>query len=90
MTMWHWLAVMFALLALAYHKQIRTVLSWHPLIIVANAGVLAGAFAVSFGVYFFMVWLREAIGTDLSTAFAFAIVGAFFIICRLATGRWPW
>ena len=75
------------------HESTRSnepILRWSPLVILGNIALLAGAFAISFGVYFFMTWLRDEIGSYPSAGFAFGVVGAFFVICRLVTGRWPW
>lgn len=90
MNMWHWLAVIFALVALHQRKRIFAIRHWHPAIILANAAVLAAAFAIPVGVYFSMVWLRVEIGLYPTAGLAFGSAAAFFVIYRVAVGRWPW
>lgn len=55
MTITHWLIVIFGLAALAYRKRITAVLTWHPVVLIANVAIIALVVAA----YFLIRWVFD-------------------------------
>ena len=83
--MWHWLAVIFALVALYHWKRILAMAHWHSAAWVANIALVV----ITGGMFALAYWLVSTWGV-WGAAITAGLFTAFMIAVRVYTGLWAW
>lgn len=85
MQMWHWFAIMFALVALYHRKRLLATLRWHPAVWAMNIFVVVALGGqILLGVWLIHTWGGWGL---LMFAGAEAVLAT---VVRLLRGRWFW
>ena len=85
MTVAHWLAIILALVALAYRKHLGAILRWNPLAMLASVLIIA----LVAGWIVLALWLIKT-WDAWGAVGALCLTGLCVVALRLYTGCWYW